>query len=85
MKNIERESTTAVLAGSPGSWTRGQVDLVGEMAYCWSMWSTGGQDVCQDVTMRRVGCYQGSVLVATRSKFGREEDETLFAVKKEPV
>ena len=82
MKNIERESTTAELAGSPGSWTRGQVDLVGEMAYCWS---TGGQDVCQDVTMRRRGRYQGSVLVATRSKFGREEDETLFAAKKEPV
>ena len=82
MKNIERESTTAVLAGSPGSWTRGQVDLVGEMAYCWS---TGGQDVCLDVTMRRRGRYQGSVLVATRSKFGREEDETLFAAKKEPV
>ena len=82
MKNIERESTTAELAGSPGSWMRGQVDLVGEMAY---RWSTGGQDVCLDVTMRRRGRYQGSVLVATRSKFGREEDETLFAAKKEPV
>lgn len=82
MKIIERESTTAVLAGSPGSWTRGQVDLVGEMANCWS---TGGQDVCLDVTVRRRGRYQGSVLVATRSKFGREEGETLFAAKKEPV
>ena len=82
MKIIERESTTAVLAGSPGSWTRGQVDLVGEMANCWS---TGGQDVRLDVTVRRRGRYQGSVLVATRSKFGREEGETLFAAKKEPV
>ena len=82
MKNIERESTTAELAGSPGSWTRGHVDLVGEMANCWS---TGGQDVCLDVTVRRRGRYQGSVLVATRSKFGREEGETLFAAKKEPV